>query len=101
MITAYNRRKRRRAGVAMADCLVFIGVFSLLLSMSFIAYGRLAMQSKRLHQNASDIVQAVKAGERWREDVRAATGPIRLEKKEGLTVATIPQQTGEVSYLFD
>jgi len=43
-----------------------------ILGLAFQAYGRCADNAKRLQQNAADILAAVQAGERWRDDIRLA-----------------------------
>ena len=43
-----------------------------ILNLAYAAYWRCADNSKRLQQNAADILAAVQAGERWRDDVRLA-----------------------------
>ncbi len=52
--------------------MVFLALSVVILGLAFAAYYRCADNSKRLQQNAADILAAVQAGERWREDIRAA-----------------------------
>jgi hypothetical protein len=90
-----------RAAIALLDCMVYIGVFSVILSLSYVAFGRFSLQSKRLRQSAADISQSVQAGEMWREDVRAATGDIKIERREKGTALRIPQRDRDVLYIFE
>jgi hypothetical protein len=66
------------------------------------AFYRCMSYSKNLARNADDIARALQAGERWREDVRAATGPFKLVSAEASVgqALHIPQKAGEVIYLF-
>jgi hypothetical protein len=54
----------------------------------------------RLRRNADDIAQALHAGERWRADVRAASGPIRFESTDAARILRLPGHRGEVAYQF-
>ncbi len=57
--------------------------------------------STGLRRNASDITQALDAGERWREDVRTATQSPRVERiSDEESLLHIPQANGEVTYRF-
>jgi hypothetical protein len=53
-----------------------------------------------LRRNADDIVRALRAGERWREDVRSATSPPWLETSENRLTLHLPHTAGEVKYQF-
>ena len=53
-------------------------------------------ESTGLQRNVADIERALKAGERWRADVRAAIGRIEA----GEQTLTVPQREGEVVYEF-
>lgn len=44
----------------------------LILELAYAAYWRCADNSKRLQENAADILAAMQAGERWRDDIRLA-----------------------------
>jgi hypothetical protein len=47
-----------------------------ILGLATAAYWRCADNSKRLQQNAADILAAVNAGERWRDDIRLARNAV-------------------------
>jgi hypothetical protein len=52
-----------------------------------------------LRRNTEDIARALRAGERWREDIRQATDPLRVEKTtNGIAVLVIPQSKVDVAY---
>ena len=83
-------------GYSMIECLVYIAVFAVVLNLSFVAYYRYDQHTRNLRRNADDITRALRAGERWREDVRTAIAPPHATGN-GLV---IPQQSGEVAYIF-
>ena len=56
----------------MLEMLVFLALMVVILNLAYSAYWRCADNSKRLQQNADDILASVQAGERWRDDVRLA-----------------------------
>jgi Tfp pilus assembly protein PilE len=58
------------AGYLLLDLLVFMALLVVILGLACQAYWRCSDNSRRLQQNAADILAAVQAGERWREDIR-------------------------------
>ena len=56
--------------------------------------------SKALRRNADDIVRVLHAGDQWRADVRAATGPVQLTDADGAEQLRIPASAGEIVYTF-
>ena len=93
---------RRQAGISLAECLIYISVWSVLLGFSFAAYYRVVDNTTRLRRNAADIARVLQAGERWRDDIRRAAGPLKLVGAEGTAnqALHIPQASGEVVYYF-
>ena len=63
----------------LVDCLVYLAIWVVVVGLAFSAFYRCMSYSKNLARNADDIARALKAGERWREDVRAAAGPFKPE----------------------
>ena len=80
------------------ECLVYAGLFALLLGLGTIAFYRCFDNMKGLRRNADDITRAVHAGELWRNDIRAAARAIQINEAD-LTIR-IPQRDREVSYRF-
>lgn len=85
-----------RRGFTILEMLVYMAVLAVILTVAFPAFHKAMRGSRDLHRNADDILRAVHAGERWRADVRAATGPLRVA--HGRLI--IPQSRGEVRYEF-
>jgi hypothetical protein len=93
---------RRRAGVILGECLIYIAVWSVLLGLSFATFYRVFDSATRLRRGAADIARALQAGERWRQDVRRAAGPIQVQSVEGAVEQAlhIPLPSGEIIYFF-
>jgi type II secretory pathway pseudopilin PulG len=88
-------------GYTLIEVMVYISMLFLILGMGYAAMYRSMDTSRGLSRNANDIARAMKAGERWREDVRNAAASIRAETiSPNETVFHIPQGHGEVDYRF-
>ena len=84
----------------MIEALVYIGVLFALLGVGYAALYRCIEHSVALRRNAHDIAAALHAGERWRADVRAADGKVRLERMGTDQLLRLPQGGTEVVYRF-
>jgi hypothetical protein len=89
------------AGYLLIECLVYIGIFAVLLGISYGALYVCWDYSKALHYATDDINAALHAGERWRADIRNATGKITVETGPEGDVLQIPCGTSEVLYRFN
>jgi len=87
-------------GFLLIDCLVYIALLLLLMTLAFAAFYRTLDNSKRLNRDAADIARALQAGERWRADVRAAIAQPRMEEAGGESLLHLPRTNGEVLYTF-
>jgi len=85
---------RSASAYTLAEMLVYMGVLSIVMGVAWLSYYRVMGDSMALARNTEDIVRTLKAGERWREDIRSATAPPRLA--DG--VLHIPQGAAEVLY---
>jgi hypothetical protein len=90
----FENRVGGRHGVVLIDAIVYIAVLGVILILAAQVFDKGLRESAGLQRNISDIERAVKAGERWRADVRAANG--RIEVMEQRMV--IPQKVGKVVY---
>lgn len=85
----------------LVEALVYIGLVVVILGLAFALMYRLVDNSIVLRRNSEDIAAALRAGERWRADVRRAeqiSGPERTE--EGL-VLQMSTGTSAIQYRFD
>ena len=64
-------KARRAAGILLVECLVYIAVFAILLGGGMAAFYFCWDHSRALIYATNDIESALRAGERWRADVRA------------------------------
>ena len=87
-------------GMALVDCLAYMALLAIILTMAFASFYRAMEHSRDLTRNAADIARALHAGEQWRADVRASTRPPRLETVGDETLFLLTRGAGEVSYAF-
>ncbi len=95
-----TRSIQRNHGFLLIECLVYIGVLFILLGICYLALFRCIDNSVALRRNADDISKALHTGERWRADVRSATGNIRLEQTNLVQVLYLPNPLGQTIYCF-
>jgi hypothetical protein len=93
-------RRRLQLGLLLMECVVYIGMFGLISAIAFKVFFTCWDNSKAFRGNGDDIVETLKAGERWRADVRAAAGMPRTEVSPEGTTLRIPRKSGEVDYRF-
>ena len=89
------------AGYLLIECLVYFGVFAVLLGIGYGAFYVCWDYSKALHYATDDINAALHAGERWRADIRSATGKIAVETTPEGERLRIPHGTNELIYSFN
>lgn len=87
-------------GVTLIECLVYITGLAIVMGVGSAALYRCWDDNKAISRNADDIVRTLNAGEIWRADVRSATGPIAVTKKNSEETDIIPCGTNVVSYSF-
>ncbi|MDB6025071.1 MAG: hypothetical protein JWM68_1294 [Verrucomicrobiales bacterium] len=87
---------QNESGIALIECLVYFALLFVIIGLAFTAYERTQLTSLQLKKNTEDIVASLRAGERWRDDIRAATNDPSIEKE----TVHIQQTSGEVIYVF-
>jgi len=85
----------------LPECLVYISLFLVITGIASAAYYRSLEFSRNLRRNADEILMALKAGERWRQDIRIADGKVRLENSGAGEVLVVPQGGKEVRYWLE
>lgn len=93
----YAGHSRRNAYLLM-ELLVYMGIVVGLLSLGCVALFRCIDSSIALRHSADDVAGALQAGERWRSDVRAAAGNVRLEDSSGEQTLSLPRAPGGATY---
>jgi Tfp pilus assembly protein FimT len=92
---------RGKSGMLLMECMVYIAVFAILLGGATAAFYFCWDHTRAVVFATDDIASALHAGERWRADVRAATGPITVETNATGEVIRIPEGAGIISYRFE
>jgi len=93
-------RVRARTGVLLMECLVYIGLLVIILNLAMVSFYLCWDNSKALTYATDDIASALRAGERWRADVRSATGKITVETTPQGENLRIPRGKSVVLYSF-
>lgn len=96
-----NSPARVRTGSLLIESLVYIAAFAVILSLGLGAFYVCWDHSKALHYATDDITAALHAGERWRADIRCATGAVIGETAPGSGRLRIPHGTNEIIYSFN
>ena len=91
---------RRQSGVTLIECLVYVAVFAILLGIGMASFYFCWDHTRATVSTANEIESALRAGEGWRADVRAATGDISVETTESGETVKIPEGGQEVLYRF-
>jgi Tfp pilus assembly protein FimT len=99
-LLAFPSPPRRRAGVLLIECVTYIAVFAILLGLGTAAFFLCWNHSEAFIYATDDITGALHAGERWRADVRHATGPITVAESDGGQTVRMPQAQAVVAYRF-
>ena len=94
-------RARTQAGYLLIECLVYLSVLLVILGLGLGAFYVCWDYSKALHYATDDINAALHAGERWRTDIRNATGKITVETTAEGERLRIPHGTNELIYNFN
>ena len=91
-------RGQAPAGYLLIECLVYMSVIVVVIGLGFGAFYVCWDRSKALYYATDDINAALHAGERWRADIRSATGKIAVEATAEGERLRIPRGTGEIIY---
>jgi hypothetical protein len=97
--TKSPRRAGKRA-MMLIECLVYMGALVALLGVGYAVFYYSFENSFALRRSTDDIAKALKAGERWRADVRSAGNQVRFEGTPENRILRLRGQRGEVAYQF-
>jgi hypothetical protein len=93
-------KSRRAAGIMLTECLVYLAVFAILTGIGMAAFYFCWNHTRAVIYATEDIAAALRAGERWRADVRATTGKISIESTAAGEVVRLPEPGKEIIYRF-
>jgi len=99
MKSSFHPRRVLR-GFTIIECLVYISVMAVILGIGLAAFYRCWDDNKAITRNGNDIVRTLKAGETWRAEMRAATGPIKIATTNSEQIVRIPSGRNELIYSF-
>ena len=98
-----NESINRRRGVTAMETLAWMALFASFLMIAYPTLRGLSSEARAVHNNASDIIRVMRAGERWRQDVREAVRPPQITQSATPMEQTIEQEedSGIVTDLED
>ena len=93
------QRTRSESGVSLIECLVYIGLFAVLLTCATRFFSVVYYHNKAAASAASYTIAALDAAKHWRRDIANAKGEPKLIRDDHFDVIRIDQANGEqVSY---
>jgi hypothetical protein len=95
-----SRGTRPPAGFLLLEMVVYLGVFAMIVGFAYAVLYRCINNSTGLRHSAEDIALALETGERWREDIRLAGDPPRVETTGDEQVLHLGGRSGETVYRF-
>ncbi len=90
----------KTSAFSLVECLVYIAVLMIVTGIAFSVFFSLLTHHRNITRCSEDILRALKAGERWRADVRAATEPPTLETSPTEQALHIHQARHTITYLY-
>lgn len=87
-------KTRRDRGSSLIEMMAYMVILGTIVGASCSAYIYCLKNSRSIVSNSEDIARTIKAGEQWREDLRASSGGPVLDAG----VLHVPQGEGEVLY---
>lgn len=97
----FRRNRKQNSGIMLLECVAYVAGLAVVMGLAYAAYYRCAASSNRMRRNATDITKVLQCGERWREDVRRATGNLFVTNANERQTVRIPQKGGAIIYIFE
>lgn len=94
MKTGINHPRQNERGLLLVECMVYIALVMLITGVGVSLFTRALSFQREIERNSNDIVQTLKVGEKWREDIRKAVEQITIENHR----LEIPQVNSTVIY---
>ncbi len=93
----------RRRGVLLVELLMYLALLLMFSTLAFQTFHRARQQSADIQRQSREISLALRAGERWRADVRQATlAPEWIPSAwRKATVLRLTTPTGHIDYFFE
>lgn len=93
-----SRQTSREAGILLTECLVYLALFVILLGAGTAAFYFCWDHTRATISTANEVQAALLVGERWRADIRAATGNLSCEATSTGETLKIPAGDKEILY---
>lgn len=97
---ANSKLRRHERAMLLIDCVMYVGLFFLITGIAFCVFYNCWDSSKHFRRNTDEISGTLKAGERWRADVRSAAAPLSAENTSDGPMLHILQKSSEIDYRF-
>lgn len=91
----------RHQGFTLIEVLTYGAILLVVSGLAMKAFFATLDHARDVRRVAHDITRALDAGERWRADVRQATGTPKLVEDGGAMALHLPRADGETIYFFD
>jgi hypothetical protein len=90
----------RQSGILLAECLMYMAVWSVVVGLALATFYRTWDNSRALTRYTEDVTRVLNAGERWRAEIRQAIGPVTLVAEPGAPEPAlhIPRTDGTIVY---
>ena len=97
--TPHSARRAER-GIMLLEAIVYVALLAVVLALALGAFYTGLENNRNLTRNADDITRTLKAGERWRADVRLVTGAPEIGANATATNVTLslPRGNDAVKY---
>ena len=96
----FSTHKPSQRGISLIQCLAYIAMLAILMAIGGSTVAKAWDRSRALSRNSQDIHRAINVGERWRADIRAATGRIETLVTTTNQTLRIPTHDAKVEYEF-
>lgn len=84
----------------LVECMIYISILMVVMTLAYSLFYRAFEKNRDLQRNVNDILKVLQAGERWRSELRRASGPLSTQTNQGYDYIFIPQTNGIITYAF-
>ena len=100
MKTRASCQSRCQQASTLIEMIVYMALFVVVVGCATKTFFDCWDNTKALRKSSDDVARALEIGERWRADVRGATGAVELTTTGGAERLRVPEATSEVIYTF-
>jgi Tfp pilus assembly protein FimT len=96
----HHSSARARSGISLIECMVYVAVLTILTAIALGVFYVCWNGFRAVISTTDDVSAALRAGERWRADVRGASGTISIENSTSGQIVKIPEKENQIVYSF-